>query len=268
MRIATRRPVTLLDDLERALVLVVGAHPDDEVIGAGALLSHVRGAGVITVTSGAPRRHRDKGTVAAYARERQWEAVAALSLLHRDIVPCVNFGIPDQEAIYYVATIVRRLMPLLQESDFEYVITHPYEGGHPDHDATALAVRSASMLLEEAGYKAPIIIEMTSYHERGGQEVFGEFLPHADAGAARTFVLGERDRDLKHRMFACHISQAQVLRNFPLDVERFRVAPRYDFLKPPHAGRLGYQSLIWGFDGQVWCRAAARALHRLHLLEG
>jgi hypothetical protein len=57
-----------------------------------------------------------------------------------------------------------------------------------------------------------------------------------------------------------------VLARFPLEAEKFREAPPYDFLRPPQAGPLTYDGYGWGIEGESWCRAAARALHHMGLL--
>ncbi len=48
---------------------------------------------------------------------------------------------PDQETAFQLAAIVHELIPVLASA--ERVITHPYEGGHPDHDTAAFAVAAA-----------------------------------------------------------------------------------------------------------------------------
>ena len=44
---------------------------------------------------------------------------------------------------------------------------------------------------------------------------------------------------------------------FPIEMERFRVAPCYDFSRPPHAGPLWYEILGFSMGGEMWRRAAA-----------
>jgi hypothetical protein len=53
-------------------------------------------------------------------------------------------------------------------------------------------------------------------------------------------------------------SQREVLRAFPVDTERFRPAPRYDFSRPPHVGPLLYESRGRGVTGAQW-RSLAQA---------
>lgn len=48
-------------------------------------------------------------------------------------------------------------------------------------------------------------------------------------------------------------------RSFPIDVERFREAPEYDFTQPPHEGRLHYEYFDWGMTGDRWRSLASEA---------
>jgi len=251
-------------------ILIIAAHPDDEVIGAGALLSRLHCADVLHVTDGAPREgsFAQKAGFAGrseYAAERQREAAAALALLGRDTLRVQCLGIPDQEAIINVVSLARRLAELL--TDYSFVVTHAYEGGHPDHDATALSVQAACGLIKRGGCEPPSLLEMTGYHGSGGQNVRGVFIPHLDAGSVAELMLTWAERDLKRRMFACHATQRGRLKNFSFDVERFRSAPRYDFLAPPHLGALYYERFRWGIPGQTWRCAAKQALAELDLLD-
>lgn len=67
-----------------ARVAVVGAHPDDETIGAGAQLARLRRLTLVHVTDGAPRNGRDAAAAGfadprAYAEARRAELDAALA---------------------------------------------------------------------------------------------------------------------------------------------------------------------------------------------
>lgn len=273
LRHSMERTIFPLSDLARQSALVVGAHPDDELIGAGAMLRRLREAGILTVTDGAPRSGRNARSAGftsnwRYARARRREAAAALSLLQRPLQPVVNLGLPDQRVIFRIDPLVRQLMRLLRPGAFNVVITHPYEGGHPDHDATALAVHAACRLIERAGGAAPMIVEMACYHLYDGQIVYGDFLPHSEAGPVESFQLDIEERALKRAMMDCHQTQASVLAPFPVVRESFRRAPTYDFLSPPCPPPLTYETYGWEITGDIWRRAAARALHALDILDG
>jgi hypothetical protein len=59
-------------------------------------------------------------------------------------------------------------------------------------------------------------------------------------------------------------TQVKPLEPFMLaNCERFRIAPEYDFLHPPLAGRLFYENFDWGVDGAEWRELARQALCEL-----
>jgi hypothetical protein len=74
--------------------------------------------------------------------------------------------------------------------------------------------------------------------------------------------------ELKRRLIACHRSQHGVLQHVPIDTERFRVAPRYDFKSPPHAGKLLYEHFPWGVTGTEWRNLARQAAASLRANAG
>ena len=141
------------------------------------------------------------------------------------------------------------------------IVTHPYEGGHPDHDTAALVARLALRCSEQQTGFVPELLEMTSYHASDGQRVSGEFLPWQgpDPGDSTPVILklSAAERITKTRMLGCYVSQWQVLSEFPLEPESLRVAPLYDFSRPPHPGPLWYERLQWPLSGQRWRELAA-----------
>jgi N-acetylglucosamine malate deacetylase 2 len=248
-------------------VAVVVAHPDDEAIGAGAVLNGLRDAHIVHVTDGAPAdealaQARGFPTRDAYAAARRGEVIVALGLIGITPERIHGLGAVDGETSWQLVELSRRLATLLDELQPDVVMTHPYEGGHSDHDSTAFAVHMAAGILRRDGGHAPVVIELTSYHNFQGQRRHGDFLPFADT-AVKTLVLGTRVRDLKRRMYRAFTSQRDVLRNLSVDLERFRAAPRYQFTGPPHAGVLDYERLCRRITGAEWRLQAATALHLL-----
>lgn len=249
-------------------IVFVGGHPDDEVIGAGAtLLRDVPRCMVVHVTDGAPRDLRDAhaagfATREAYAAARRIEARAALALARSLPTEIVTLDVEDQRASDAMDAIALRLCAVLREQTAPIVVTHPYEGGHPDHDATCFAVHAACAMLRAQGRHVPVI-EFTSYHDVEGRTRYGEFLPHEPAGASITFALSPAEQTHKRQLFQCYATQQEVLRWIPVEVERFRPAPAYDFAVAPHSGALHYERYPWGMTGERWRALAAVATNRL-----
>jgi N-acetylglucosamine malate deacetylase 2 len=130
--------------IETPVALVV-AHPDDETLSAGASLALFRHLTLVHVTDGAPRSPHDAHAVGFrtardYAAARLRELRQALDAAGAAVEP-VFLGIPDQQASLFVPAIATALRGLLAGATL--VITHSYEGGHPDHDACAAAVHRA-----------------------------------------------------------------------------------------------------------------------------
>lgn len=256
------------DDTPPPRTMVVVAHQDDEVIGLGARLTHLKSDVLIVhITDGSPRDPRH--AIAAgysireqYAVARQAEVRAALALAGITDDRNVTLGCIDQEATVSMVSLTERMVSLIESYQPEVIVTHSYEGGHTDHDSTAFAVHTAWRILRDRGARVPTVIEMSSYHLRTGDRTYFEFLPWSE-GEIWTLSLTREERDLKREMFRCFRSQWAVLRRFPLEVERFRQAPAYDFTQPPYAGVLDYERFGLALDGAQWRAYAEAALREL-----
>jgi len=244
-------------------VVVLAAHPDDETIGASAVLGRFPTTLVVYLTDGAPRDKQlwpptTRGSREEYAEVRRRETANALSHARIPDNQIFSLGGVDQEAIFEARRLATKLTELLQQNRPDLLITHPYEGGHPDHDCAALVARVACSTL---GKEAPEICEMTSYHFRDGRCVTGEFL-NADMECEIVFQLSEEDRQRKRRMMDEHQSQRLVLENFAIANERLRAAPVYDFSQPPHEGKLWYECMGWPMTGARWRELATCAIQQ------
>jgi LmbE family N-acetylglucosaminyl deacetylase len=253
-------------DAPRKVVVVV-AHPDDEAIGAGAVLRGFPDVTIVHVTDGAPlddgyAQSRGYTNRDDYAQARRQEVVAALSIIGLPVERIRSLGLVDGEAAWHLVELCHKVADVFDELQPDVVLTHPYEGGHSDHDSTAFAVHLAAGMLLQQGQKAPIILELTSYHNYRGRRRFFSFLPMAGS-RVRTVHLSAEDRRVKRAMFDQFTSQLPVLEKFAVDVERFRQAPRYLFTVPPHEGELDYERLCRRITGAEWRANAARALEEL-----
>jgi LmbE family N-acetylglucosaminyl deacetylase len=252
-------------DLTGCRAALVAAHPDDETVGVGGCLPLLRSPVLIHITDGAPRDMRDAAangfaTREEYATARRRELGDALR--EGGVMPgeLIALNYVDQEAAQNLVRLTRDLERLIQSLRVDCVLVHPYEGGHPDHDAAAFAVHAACRSLPP-GWR-PRIVEFASYHNRDGLMETGVFLP--DGNARETVVqLDAETRARKSRMIACYRTQEPVLRQFGTAEERFRAAPRYDFSRPPHPGRLFYEQFPSGMTPERWVALARAAQEKL-----
>jgi hypothetical protein len=219
------------------------------------------------LSDGAPLDARDAQRAgfkkrADYARARRAELDRVFSLcgVPQERVRRLDFA--DQRLCFHLLEVTEALVRLLEECRPQLVVTHPYEGGHPDHDAAALAVRLACGMLPPSAGPAPDIVEMTSYHLCGGRWQVGTFLPYEDC-TPLVISLSQVERRLKCGLLDCYETQRETLALFQLDSESFRFAPQYNFTAPPHDGPLLYELYDWGVNGARWREFAEAALRRL-----
>jgi N-acetylglucosamine malate deacetylase 2 len=238
-------------------VLLLAAHPDDETIGAGASLSLFRTLLIVHLTDGAPRDLRDARTAGfanavSYAAARRAELRAALRA-GEVVAELVELGAPDRESASRMPELVASLRDVLRQFAPACVITHAYEGGHPDHDTACLVARLACGALDPP----PALLEMAGYFANvTGDMIVGGFLGEP---AALVATLAPPERARREAMLECFATQRATLAPFRgMETEAFRLAPPTDFEQAPNPGPLWYERYDWGIDGARW-RALARA---------
>ena len=252
-------------------IALIAAHPDDDVAFAGSLLPSMTRGWLIHVTDGAPKDLINAFangiiTRAQYATARNREASAALEVAAFPEDRLITMGLVDQEASLDLAGLARAMCVLLARLRPDAVLTHPYEGGHPDHDATCFAVHAGVALLAQSpsGHETayPEILEMACYHLDGdGRVARGTFATRSEDEVTRRITGADLER--KSAMIGCFRTQQRALNLFDPGVERFRAAPRYDFTSAPREGGLLYERYSWGMEGERFRHLAREALAAL-----
>jgi len=249
----------------RTKCAVIVAHPGDDVFGAGCLISKLIDVSILHITDGVtvddscnpiPSEERRE-----HSKALRRECLSALELADVRSDQILDYFIPDRCAVHYLVGVTRRITSFLQSSGADIVITHPYEGGHPDHDATAFATHASLRLMRENGLRPPVVFEMGLYPSKDLQTRLSGFLPGSE-GEITTLRLDERSRKLKKNMFACLKAQSEHT-DGTVDSEKFRRPPHYNFNLPPQSNKLHYEDFDWAITSDEWQALAARALNQL-----
>jgi LmbE family N-acetylglucosaminyl deacetylase len=255
---------------EQPPIVVVSAHADDEVIGLGGQISRLKNITFIHITDGAPENMKDAlkygfSSREQYTKKRYEEFCNALLSAGIKMPSYIKLGFADQKSSFDLVKITQILASIFMALKPGICITHPYEGGHPDHDSACFSVHAALKILRKKEIQVPIVFEFCSYHaDSQGKMVTFDFLPYESSSISKVLLSPAREKQ-KIKMFDSFVTQKNVLQNFPSHIECFREAPEYDFLKPPHEGKLYYEYYDWGMQEELWRSLAEEALKRLFL---
>lgn len=215
--------------------LLVTAHPDDESISMGGALSRFEDVRILQLTDGEASADRNA------LRRLERRAAFAAAGWNWPVYECGGFS-------REVHAHLGELLPIIQDAsaDCDVVWTHPYEGGHVDHDSAAWLVQRARPLLR---------MELASYHCSATAQIFGDFWPDAQAPSVSVTLAGVL-LDRKMAAIRAYESQAHIVRKFPdLAREVYRVAPVYDFTRPAPVPRSRWDWKGYEPSTQVWRRA-------------
>jgi LmbE family N-acetylglucosaminyl deacetylase len=136
--------------------VVVAPHPDDEVLGASAILTTHRCL-VVFASDGVPP-DTDPARAPDVAATRVAEARAAHACLQANVDAVVQLPFADQRLTEHVRELDGALVEVLTDHAKGHatadVYVPAYQRGHPDHDAVYVAALLARAHLDEAGADA------------------------------------------------------------------------------------------------------------------
>jgi LmbE family N-acetylglucosaminyl deacetylase len=125
--------------------VVVAAHPDDEVLGTGGIMSVLAAAGarlrLVAITDG-EASHPDAADPAALARRRVAETARALRALGAQQAEVIRLGLPDTGLAACEDEVTARLGELT--AGFDVCLAPWSRDVHADHEAAGRAARRVS----------------------------------------------------------------------------------------------------------------------------
>jgi len=125
--------------------VIVAAHPDDEVLGAGGLIAALSASGarlrLVAVTDG-EGSHRGRTDRTTLARRRTAETAAALRALGAETTDVVRLGLPDTGLAGREDELTAALGGLI--AGFDLCLAPWDRDMHPDHEAAGHAARRAA----------------------------------------------------------------------------------------------------------------------------
>lgn len=193
-----------------ALLVVVGAHPDDETLGAAGLINLAQRAGcdveVVSATAGEGSHPASAShSVEVLAERRRGELETAVAHLAPSArVTCL--GLPDGEVDRHVDELVDYLVRRIGLRGAATVVAATWRGdGHPDHEAVGRAAAVAARRTDATLVEYPVWM----WHWGTERDV-----PWPQA---RHVVLDENARGAKRAAVAAHTSQVKPLSDLPGD---------------------------------------------------
>lgn len=154
---------------------------------------------------------------------------------------------------FFAKKILKSVMELILKIEPDEIYTVAYKGGHPDDDfahvAAVLAARNVYGSELPSLYEAPLYNSYQSFVSR-----FSSFIP-APVPVIKT-TLTRNNLMFKIKVMLSYRSQMWIV-IIPafllsplgdiLKVEPYRRIPDWNYMKPPHKGKIGYETLF------VWC---------------
>lgn len=193
-------------------VLIVSPHPDDETLGAGGLIAHLRSTGIEVIVAAVTDGENAYGESSVLGQIRSKEQTAALACLGVDEANIYRFQIPDSDVASHESILAKLLEPLIEHS--RHVVSPWIHDFHPDHESCGRVVERLA-----AKYEVQITFYVFWTWHRGSITLI-DGLPFV------RFPLSPRLVEAKQRALACHSSQLFRKSGDPILPERL-LAPVY-----------------------------------------
>lgn len=222
-------------------ILILVAHPDDEVVACAASIARARTQGAaisaLYLTNGCiPKdelwRWQRKNYETNVARRRAEAEEAATRL---GIQPVGWATRPARHLWRELPKVHEEVDAAVRQYRPDQIWVPAYEGGNPDHDA-----------LNAVGFslkKRMSVLEFAEYSFFGGSAHSQSFCLADET--TRVVSLSEEERAAKRAALRIYESEGGNLSAIASDQESYRPIALYDYAQPPHQGKLWYARFQW-----------------------
>ncbi|HOO55727.1 MAG TPA: PIG-L family deacetylase [bacterium] len=223
----------------RSAVLYIFAHQDDEIGIVAKMRQDVRSGRethAMWLTDGA---------ASSDGEVREQESRDAMKFIGLDDGNLHFLRYPDNFSFKYVPEIYRDVLRITGEIKPAEITSIAYEGGNIDHDVTSLM---AALVIKRIDPRI-VHYEFPLYSNYNSAYRMGKFIPYE--GVETLYVKLDRELyGIKKDVFQWYPSQMQILNMLKAMMnkkslkkgEQYRVAPDYDYRRPPVEGVLGYET--------------------------
>lgn len=222
-------------------ILILVAHPDDEVVACAASISRARAQGAtvsaLYLTNGCIPKDamwswQRKDYEQRVARRRaEGDAVATLL----GIQPVGWSSRPARHLWRELPAVFQEVNAAITQYRPDQIWVPAYEGGNPDHDA-----------LNAVGFKFKArlsVLEFAEYNFFGGQARSQSFFSVDET--VRSIPLTPDERAAKRAALDMYASEKGNLSYVRTEQESYRPLALYDYTQPPHQGKLWYARFQW-----------------------
>jgi len=222
-------------------ILILVAHPDDEVVACAASIARARAAGAdiyaLYLTHGClardvvwPWQRKDYDARVATRHNEAEQAAAQLG-----IRPIGWSSRAARQLWRELPQVLAQVQAAVEQIRPDQLWVPAYEGGNPDHDG-----------LNAVGFKMKArlsVLEFAEYNFFGGKARSNRFISSDET--VRVTDLTQGERAAKRAVLNIYASERGNLSSIGVDQESYRPLAAYDYRQPPHQGGLWYARFQW-----------------------
>ncbi len=218
-------------------ILLLIPHPDDEVVGASAIVQRIKEQGCsfffFFVTNGV----LEKNEMWPWKR-RNYEKILNVRMdeMNRslDLFNVKEFflqSIPTRQLKYFIKPTIETISNIVLKNKIDSIFTPAYEGGHQDHDITNFIASRFRKKLNIFEYS-----EYNNYQNKINSNTFIK-----TTGNEVCYKLTRSEVEFKRKALKIYASEKSNLGYINLKKECYRPLIDYNYNLPPHEGVLFYR---------------------------